>query len=79
MKIMQKANRQIKVEDKDAAKCLADGWSEVDKKGKVVQKGAGEKKVADLKKTIASLKAENDAIKAENDALKDDLEKTKQK
>lgn len=70
MKLMQKVNRQIKVEDKDVEGYLADGWDEIDKKGKVVQNGAGAKKVATLETAVEALQAENAALKAELEKAK---------
>ena len=69
MKIMQKINRQIRVEDDAAEKLLADGWCEVDKTGRILKAAdtseavkrinALEKQIAELTAAVADANAAN--------------------
>ena len=69
MKLVQKGNKQLRVDDVRAAALIATGgYVEIDEKtGKPVKTADPEQ---DLKKENAALKKENAALKKENAALK---------
>lgn len=68
MKLVQKGNRQLRIDDAQLQNYLSRGFNEVDQKtGKVI-----ENKSAD---SAAVLKKENAALKKENKELKDQLAK----
>ena len=69
MKLVQKGNRQLRVQDDQLENMLAAGYTEVDEKtGKLLNKepkdamGALKKENDALKKDIETLKKENDAL-----------------
>lgn len=72
MKLIQKNNRQLRVDDVRAEELIKAGYTELDPKtGKPVEVELTEK---DLKKENAALKKENKALKAEVDELKAKLQ-----
>lgn len=66
MKILQKANKQLRVDDVRAEALLKVGYVEIDEKTGKPIKGAEDKDEKDLKK-------ENTALKKENKALQDQV------
>ena len=69
MKLVQKGNRQLRIQDDQLENMLAAGYTEVDEKtGKLLKK--------EPKDALNALKKENDALKKDIEALKkvnDDL------
>ena len=74
MKLVQKSNRQLRVQDDRLEAMLAAGYTEVDQKtGKLLKKEpVDEAKL--LKKEITELKKENSELKKENAQLKEQLQ-----
>lgn len=70
MKIVQKANKQLRIADEQLDNMLKMGFVEIDQKtgNPIVTEKPDETKA--LKKEIASLKKENAELKAEIDELK---------
>lgn len=67
MKLVQKGNRQLRIQDDQLENMLAAGYTEVDEKtGKILKK--------EPKDALSALKKENDALKKENDAIKKHIE-----
>ncbi len=67
MKLVQKGNRQLRIQDDQLENMLAAGYTEVDEKtGKLLKK--------EPKDAVSVLKKECEALKKENDALKKDVE-----
>ena len=63
MKLLQKANRQLRVnDDARADELIKAGYVEIDEKTGKPVKGAEDKGDKDLKKEIAALKKENKAL-----------------
>lgn len=63
MKLVQKGNRQLRIQDDQLENMLATGYTEVDEKtGKFLKK--------EPKDGLSVLKKENDSLKKENDTLK---------
>ena len=70
MKLVQKGNRQLRIQDDQLENMLAAGYTEVDEKtGKLLKK--------ESKDALSALKKENEALKKENEALKKDIETLK--
>ena len=70
MKLVQKGNRQLRIQDDQLENMLATGYTEVDEKtGKFLKKEPKDA-LSVLKKENDSLKKENDSLKKENDTLK---------
>ena len=70
MKLVQKGNRQLRIQDDQMETMLAAGYTEVDEKtGKLLKK--------EPKDAVSVLKKENETLKKENDALKKDIETLK--
>jgi hypothetical protein len=72
MTIVQRGNSQFKVNDADLETYLADGFSQIDEKGKVVKESTGKKsytvqEVKALNAKIAKLEAENAKLKAKKE------------
>lgn len=69
MKLVQKGNRQLRIQDDQLENMLAAGYTEVDEKtGKLLKK--------EPKDALSALKKENDALKKDIESLKkanDDL------
>lgn len=66
MVTVQKANKQLTIDEEALPQYLSRGFSQVDKNGNVIQKGEA--------KTLSDLKAENDTLKAEIDKLNGEKE-----
>lgn len=63
MKLVQKGNRQLRIQDDQLENMLAAGYTEVDEKtGKLLKK--------EHKDALSTLKKENEALKKEIDTLK---------
>lgn len=63
MKLVQKGNRQLRIQDDQLENMLAAGYTEVDEKtGKILKK--------EPKDALSALKKENDALKKDLDTLK---------
>ena len=63
MKLVQKGNRQLRIQDDQLENMLAAGYTEVDEKtGKLLKK--------EPKDALSTLKKENEALKKEIDTLK---------
>lgn len=63
MKLVQKGNRQLRIQDDQLENMLATGYTEVDEKtGKLLKK--------EPKDALSVLKKENDALKKDNETLK---------
>lgn len=75
MKIIQKGNKQLRVDDVRAAALLKTGYVEIDEKtGKPIQTETPDDKA--LKKENAALKKENKELKAQVAELTEKLEAT---
>lgn len=71
MKLLQKANRQLRVEDDIRAdELIKAGYVELDKKTGKPIKGADTKNDKDLKKKLDELEKENQELREQLDALK---------
>ena len=68
MKLIQRGNRQLRVDDVRAAELLKAGYVEVDE-----DTGKPIKVETEQEKAEKAIKAENEALKAENAALKEQL------
>lgn len=67
MKLVQKGNRQLRIQDDQLENMLAAGYAEVDEKtGKLMKK--------EPKDALSALKKENDALKKANQELTEQLE-----
>ena len=77
MKIVQKANRQLRVDDVRAEELIKAGYVEIDKAtGKpIVPETEAEK----AQKVVAAMEQEIAALKQENEELKEQLDKLKVK
>lgn len=74
MKLVQKGNRQLRIQDDRLDAMLAAGFSEVDPEtGKLLKKEPVDE-TKKLKKEIAELKKENTELKKENAQLKEQLQ-----
>lgn len=63
MKLVQKGNRQLRIQDDQLENMLAAGYTEVDEKtGKILKK--------EPKDALSALKKENDALKKDIETLK---------
>lgn len=63
MKLVQKGNRQLRIQDDQLENMLAAGYAEVDEKtGKVLKK--------EPKDALSAIKKENDALKKDIETLK---------
>ncbi len=69
MVTVQKANKQLTIEEDALSQYLSRGFSQVDEKGNIVKKGEA-KTLGDLKAENGTLKAEIDKLNNENKALK---------
>lgn len=70
MKLVQKGNRQLRIQDDQLENMLAAGYTEVDEKTGKLMKKEPKDAVSVLKKENEALKKENDALKKDNDTLK---------
>jgi len=79
MKLVQKGNRQLRIQDDRLDAMLAAGYTEVDQKtGKLMKKEpVDEAKL--LKKEITELKKENSELKKENAQLKEQMQAATEK
>lgn len=77
MKLIQKGNRQLRVDDVRAEQLLAAGYVEIDQKtGKpIIVETEAEKAEKAAKKELADLKKENAELQKENAELKEKLAK----
>lgn len=68
MKIVQKKNKQLRIDDARLPEFLAQGFVEIDQK-------TGKSVIRDSNDELKALKRENAALKKENAALKEQLAK----